>query len=200
MNFDGYTILRELHVSHRSHIHLARDDASGERVAIKTPSIELRDDPAYLERFLLEEWVARRIDSPHALHARPPAPRDAAPGPAARQHHDRCRRHGPHRRLRQRACRGLAEAGDRDATEILGTEQYTAPEYFLGEGGTPRSDQFSLGVITYQMLSGGLPYGARVSRLRSHAALTHPVAFWKGLTLALAAALLGLLYAWVMRA
>ena len=95
---------------------------------------------------------------------------------------------------------GLAEAGDRDATEILGTEQYTAPEYFLGEGGTPRSDQFSLGVITYQMLSGGLPYGARVSRLRSHAALTHPVAFWKGLTLALAAALLGLLYAWVMRA
>ena len=44
--------------------------------------------------------------------------------------------------------------------EILGTEQYTAPEYFLGEGGTPRSDQFSLGVITYQMLSGGLPYGA----------------------------------------
>ena len=47
------------------------------------------------------------------------------------------------------------------ATDILGTAQYTAPEYFLGEGGTPRSDLFSLGVIAYQMLTGRLPYGAR---------------------------------------
>ena len=44
--------------------------------------------------------------------------------------------------------------------EILGTVQYTAPEYFLGEPGSPRSDVFSLGVIAYQMLSGRLPYGA----------------------------------------
>ena len=43
--------------------------------------------------------------------------------------------------------------------EILGTAQYTAPEYFLGEGGSPRSDIFSLGVIAYQMLTGRLPYG-----------------------------------------
>ena len=53
---------------------------------------------------------------------------------------------------------------------ILGTAQYTAPEYFLGEVGTPRSDMFSLGVITYQMLSGRLPYGAKVARTRTKAA------------------------------
>ena len=51
--------------------------------------------------------------------------------------------------------------------EILGTAQYTAPEYFLGEGGSSRSDIFSLGVIAYQMLTGRLPYGAEVSKART---------------------------------
>ena len=66
---------------------------------------------------------------------------------------------------------GVAEmrAGSRTAT-ILGTAQYTAPEYFLGEAGTTRSDLFSLGVIAYQMLTGRLPYGAAVSRARTRAA------------------------------
>ena len=54
--------------------------------------------------------------------------------------------------------------------DILGTAQYTAPEYFLGEGGSPRSDIFSLGVITYQMLTGKLPYGAQVARARTRSA------------------------------
>jgi serine/threonine protein kinase len=48
--------------------------------------------------------------------------------------------------------------------------QYSAPEYFLGEGGTTRSDLFSLGVITYQMLTGKLPYGAEVAKCRTRAA------------------------------
>ena len=51
--------------------------------------------------------------------------------------------------------------------DILGTVQYTAPEYFLGEGGSPRSDIFSLGVIAYQMLTGRLPYGAQVAKTRT---------------------------------
>jgi serine/threonine protein kinase len=55
--------------------------------------------------------------------------------------------------------------------EILGTEQYTAPEYFIGDGGSPRSDLFSLGVIAYQMLSGRLPYGTDAARVRSRKAL-----------------------------
>jgi serine/threonine protein kinase len=54
--------------------------------------------------------------------------------------------------------------------DILGTEQYTAPEYFLGENGTACSDIFSLGVITYQMLTGKLPYGVKVARAQSRAA------------------------------
>ncbi len=221
MAFDGYTILRELHVSHRSHIHLARDEATGRLVAIKTPSVDRRDDPAYLEHFLLEEWVARRIDSPHVLEPRPPERarrylyvvseyidgrtlaqwmRDhPRPGidevrriveQIARGLRAFHRLEMLHQDLRPEnvmidasgivkiidfgAVRvaGLAEmTGPEDGEPIQGTEQYTAPEYFLGEGGTPRSDLFSLGVITYQMLTGRLPYGAQVARLRSRAAL-----------------------------
>ena len=67
MVFDGYRIVRELHGSSRSHIYLAVDIETDSVVTLKIPSIDLRDDPAYLKRFLMEEWVARRIDSPHVL-------------------------------------------------------------------------------------------------------------------------------------
>jgi len=53
------------------------------------------------------------------------------------------------------------------SNEILGTAQYTAPEYFLGESGSARSDLFSLGVITYQMLTGKLPYGSQIAKART---------------------------------
>lgn len=43
--------------------------------------------------------------------------------------------------------------------ELLGTKNYTAPEYLMGMAGSPRSDLFSLGVVAYEMLTGHLPYG-----------------------------------------
>jgi len=53
---------------------------------------------------------------------------------------------------------------------LLGTAAYTAPEYFLGDVGTFRSDLFSLAIITYQMLCGKLPYGTQVARSKTPAA------------------------------
>ena len=50
----------------------------------------------------------------------------------------------------------------------LGTPGYTAPEIFLGEEGSERSDQFSLGVIAYHMLTG--PAALRHARGRACAA------------------------------
>lgn len=66
-SFDGYQIVRVIKSGSRSHIYLAVDQASGERVVIKTPSVDMQASPAALERFLLEEWIARRINSPHVL-------------------------------------------------------------------------------------------------------------------------------------
>ncbi|MGU3360862.1 protein kinase domain-containing protein [Methylobacterium sp. M6A4_1b] len=69
--FDGYRVLRTLHGSHRSHVYLAIDAESGRKVALKVPSTELHADPGGLQRLMMEEWVARRIDSPHVLSAPP---------------------------------------------------------------------------------------------------------------------------------
>jgi len=69
MEFDGYKIIREVHASSRSHVYLAEDKETGTQVIIKTPSVDLRDDAAYLERFLMEEWIARRVNNAHVLKA-----------------------------------------------------------------------------------------------------------------------------------
>ena len=50
-----------------------------------------------------------------------------------------------------------------------GTLQYTAPEYLSGDAVSWRSDQFALAVIVYEMLTGTLPYGAEVARIRGRA-------------------------------
>lgn len=71
MDFEGFTIVRELQVSARSHVHLAIDNASGRQVVLKTPSVALRQDSSYLDSFVLEEWVTRRVDSPHVIKAWP---------------------------------------------------------------------------------------------------------------------------------
>ena len=215
--FDGYKIIREIHGSSRSHIYLAVDTETDALVAIKIPSIDLRDDPAYLKRFVMEEWVARRIDSPHVLkpclHSRRrnylyvameyvdgqtltqwmidnPRPdletarnilEQIAKG--LRAFH---RKEMLHQDVRpdnimidktgtariidfgSTKIAGVAEAAPpARGNDILGTVQYTAPEYFLGQSGSPRSDMFSLGVIGYQMLTGRLPYGSQLAKART---------------------------------
>ncbi|HTR58787.1 MAG TPA: bifunctional protein-serine/threonine kinase/phosphatase [Casimicrobiaceae bacterium] len=68
---DGYRIVRELHGSARSHVYLAADLETGGLVALKTPATELQGDPAQLERFMMEEWIARRLSSPYVLKPHP---------------------------------------------------------------------------------------------------------------------------------
>lgn len=48
--------------------------------------------------------------------------------------------------------------------ELLGTKNYTAPEYIMGMAGSNKSDLFSLGVIAYEMLTGKLPYGEQLKK------------------------------------
>ncbi len=48
-----------------------------------------------------------------------------------------------------------------DRLTLLGTKNYTAPEYLQGYPCSTRSDIFSLGVIVYEMITGRLPYGEK---------------------------------------
>jgi serine/threonine protein kinase len=219
MAFDGYRIIRQIHASNRSHAYLAVDDETGQQVVIKTPSIDQRGDPAYLERFLMEEWIARRINNAHVLkpcvltrkrnyqyiamefiegqtlaqwmrdHPKPDLKtvreivEQIAKGLQAFHRLEML-----HQDLRPENIMldgtGTVKIIDFGSTQvagvlemnaatglapILGTEQYSAPEYFLGENGSSRSDIFSLGVIAYQMLTGRLPYGTRVPKSRTRA-------------------------------
>ncbi|MFT6266235.1 MAG: serine/threonine protein phosphatase PrpC [Oleiphilaceae bacterium] len=63
---DGFEVIKELHASSRSQVYLVAD-GSGKRVIMKTPSVNFEDDPAYIERFVLEQWVGKRIDSPYVV-------------------------------------------------------------------------------------------------------------------------------------
>lgn len=218
--FDGYQIVRVIKSGSRSHIYLAVDQQSGERVVIKAPSVDMQASPAGLERFLLEEWIARRINSPHVLK----------PCSQTRQRNyiyvvteyvegqtlwqwliDNPKPDLPTvRGILEQIAKGLqafhrlemvyqdlkpdnvmidsvgtVKIIDFGATRVAGLEEvdtpieqinllgaalYAAPEYFLGERGTQRSDLYSLGVIAYQMLSGRFPYGTDVPKSRTKAA------------------------------
>lgn len=221
--FEGFTVVRELQVSARSHLHLAVDDASGQHVVLKTPSVDLRDDPSYLDGFVLEEWVARRVDSPHVVrvwagerlrthlcvaleyiegqtlaqwmsdHPSPllEAVRDLVAQTAAglqalhrremvhrdlRPHNVMIDRNGTVKLIDLASVQvaGLMEGGAAPLQETPpGTLQYTAPECLLGYAATPQSDLFSLAVMTYQMLTGQLPYGLHAARLRQVQDLRH---------------------------
>ncbi len=65
----------------------------------------------------------------------------------------------------------------------MGTLNYTAPEYMMGEQGTNRSDIFSLGVIVYEMLTGHLPYKEKninSFKLRSYSDMKYiPARKWR---------------------
>lgn len=220
MEFDGYQILDNIHDSSRSHIYLALDPESNKKVVIKTPSIDLAVDPAYLEHFLTEEWIARRINNAHVL--KPclqtqerhylyvateyiegqtltqwmidnPTPEletvrtiveQIAKGLLAFHRQEMI-----HQDIRPENImidtHGVVKIIDFGSTKVaglteinspitqltnLGTAQYTAPEYFLGIQGTSNADIFSLGVITYQMLTGKLPFGTEVAKAKTKAA------------------------------
>ena len=68
-DLDGFRIVREVHATDRSHVYVAIDSETGENVALKVLSSDLRDNPGARRRFAMEEWVARRLNSPHVVKA-----------------------------------------------------------------------------------------------------------------------------------
>lgn len=214
MIFDGYEIIRDIYTSSRSHVVLAKDIGTQQTVVIKVPSTELRNDAQYLEHFLLEEWIARRIDNPYVAKAiKPERKRHALylvteyiegislnqwmidnPKPSLetvrsiveqiakglqafhRQEmvhqdirpHNIMIDHSNTVKIIDFGSTYIAGVTDPKSEESLrGTMRYSAPEYFLGQSGTARSDIYALAVITYQMLSGRFPYSTQIAQARS---------------------------------
>jgi serine/threonine protein phosphatase PrpC len=68
-DLDGFHIVREIHATNRSNVYVAIDSESGEQVALKVLAENLRENPGARRRFAMEEWVARRLNSPHVVKA-----------------------------------------------------------------------------------------------------------------------------------
>lgn len=67
MKIDGFLIERQLYASNRSQLYVVEDMEEGGRYVMKTPSQNFSDDPAYIERFIMEEWVGSRISNAHVV-------------------------------------------------------------------------------------------------------------------------------------
>lgn len=67
MILDGYKVQREIHASSRSQLYAVEEVDSGKYFCMKTPSINFEDDPAYIERFIMESWVGSRIQNSNVV-------------------------------------------------------------------------------------------------------------------------------------
>lgn len=65
------------------------------------------------------------------------------------------------------AVRGLVEINPKNANRALGTLAFMAPEYFIDHSPSVHSDQFSLAVMAYYLLTKQLPYGTDLARCNS---------------------------------
>lgn len=216
MTLDGYRVIREIHASNRSQVYLAIDEKTDERVALKTPSPNFEDDPAYLQLFTREEWIGKRLNSANVLKVLEPQRRrrflysvtEFVEGTTLRQwmndNNHPCvqdvrdiitqiasglrafhRKEMIHQDLKPDnilidsegtvkiidfgsvKVAGLDEIETVSRTpDMLGTVDYTAPEYLLGKAPANSADLYSLGVITYEMLTGHLPYGKGFTNAR----------------------------------
>ncbi|WP_018415042.1 bifunctional protein-serine/threonine kinase/phosphatase [Teredinibacter turnerae] len=209
---DGLQVDKVLYESERSQVYKVRT-STGQSLVMKTPSVNYSDDPAYIERFVLESWIGSRIHNAHVARVvTPPGARNALyyltefiPGPTLEQ---LIQQRAPfaipdaielieqiikgirafHRKdtLHQDIKPGNIVIGANGAVIVdfgscwvagihevrsafqreipLGTLSYSAPEYRFGGTIGHRSDQFSLAVLVYEMLTGKLPYGEKYTQ------------------------------------
>ncbi|NOR68948.1 MAG: protein kinase [Methylomarinum sp.] len=210
MVVDGYRIEAELHASKRTQIYRAFDTQTEMQVILKTPSVLYEDDTHYIEHFLHEEWVGKRIQHDNVLKVLSTDRKktciyyvteyiegqtlrewmESNPKSYIREVREIVEQIAKGLRAFHRMemlhqdlkpenimfaqngtvkiidfgsvkIAGVAEitAMEQSEENVLGTLNYTAPEYHLGQRGTVKSDIYSLGVITYEMINKALPFG-----------------------------------------
>lgn len=206
---DGNRVEKILHESERSQVYLVKNEQN-RMFVMKTPSRNYDDDPAYIERFVMEAWVGSRIQNPHVVRVVQTEKErkflyyltEFVSGPTLfkliqerapidipdviefvetlikglRAFH---RKDTLHQDLKPEniivsangpviidfgSCfvAGVDEVSVAFKRDVaLGTLSYSAPEYRVGGRIGQTSDQFSLGVIVYEMLTGKLPFGEK---------------------------------------
>lgn len=219
-SLDGFSIVKTLHASPRSQVYRVRNSAN-ELLILKTPSINFDDDPAYIERFVLEQWIGKRIDSPYVVKIIEPAVKTALytvmehidgitleewikqnPKPDINEvvrlaelisrgiralhrkdilHQDIkpdniiIDHHGVPRIIDFGSCyaAGVEEINAPfEREQALGTAVYSAPETRFRMRKTKKSDLFSLAVVVYEMLTGQLPFGDQLEKLKDQRKLS----------------------------
>lgn len=65
IDIDGYTIIKKLGTGARTTIYLAREDMSGQKVALKQAVLENPEDTRIFEQMETEYRVARQLDNPY---------------------------------------------------------------------------------------------------------------------------------------
>ena len=217
MKIDGFEVIRELFASSRSQLYLVREESTSQQMVMKTPSLNYEDDASYIERFIQEEWIGKRIDSHfvvkildqktdrHFLYYlmeyvegidldqwmasnRFPKPSVAIRivdqiAEGLKSFHDQ---ESVHQDLKPGNIMitdkgnvkivdfgsvfvaGIAEMYKPVQHEgALGTATYSDPQYLLGINSGVQGDIYSLATITYELFTGELPYGARISECHS---------------------------------
>jgi len=61
---------------------------------------------------------------------------------------------------------------DKNSSLLLGTLNYSAPEFYLGQSAGERSDLYSLAVITYELFNNALPFGQQMPERASYRQLS----------------------------
>ncbi len=212
MVLDGYKIIREIHASSRSQLYIVEDVESAKQYCMKTPSVNFEDDPAYIERFVMESWIGSRINNAHVVkvieqqrkkkflyylteyisgitlgqwmkeHPKPPVEEVVflveQIGRGIRALHRKetlhqdikpdniiIDRNGVVKIIDFGSCHvaGIAEIAAPFIRDVaLGTATYSAPEYVVKKRPGPQADMFSLALLTYEMLSGRLPFDGKL--------------------------------------
>ncbi len=71
--------------------------------------------------------------------------------------------------------RAYADGRQTQAGTVTGTVQYLAPEQIRGEPADPRSDLYSLGIVSYELLTGKLPFTGETAMSIAYKHLSHRV-------------------------
>jgi protein phosphatase len=214
MKINGFEIESLIFSSSKIQLYKARDIATKQLVALKTPSVNFEDDAQYLQYFMYEKWVGQRVHSPNVVkiyrNNEPPKflayAMEYIKGQTLRAWMDEHQNpdieivvsftkqiiqglRGFHRQemlhcdlkpenimideIGQIKLIDFGSARIAGVAELVnpvnisanqGTQGYTAPEVILEKRVSQASDQFSLGVIVYEMLSSTLPYEDKLDK------------------------------------